>query len=347
MTLPKTQKAIIFYETAGPLHYADVPIPVPKDTEILIKVSHSGVCHSDLHAWKGDWPNPTILPLIGGHEGAGQVVAKGSRVTNFDIGDLAGVKWINRTCLTCEFCVGGEETCCLNQDISGYTVNGTFQQYVVADAIQAAKIPQGSDLSQVAPLLCAGLTAYKAIKKANLQQGQWCAIIGAGGGLGSYAVQFANAMGFRVIAIDGGAKKSYVESLKPEVFIDFSKCEDLVAEVERITEGGAHGVINFSVSERAMNVGVKYIRTLGTFVIVGMPANAVIQSSVDDHVTKQFNITASSVGTRAQMAEVISFYQRGLVKSQVRVFPLSELPHVFELLEQNKLQGRAVVDCSR
>jgi propanol-preferring alcohol dehydrogenase len=346
--VPQIQKAIIFYETGGPLHFADVPVPKPSDTQILINIKYSGVCHSDLHAWKGDWPNPTILPLIGGHEGVGIVVAKGSHVKNFEIGDYAGVKWINRTCLTCEYCLSGEETCCMDQDISGYTVHGTFQQYVLADAIQSTKVPKGLDLAQVAPMLCAGLTAYKALKKANLQQGQWCAIIGAGGGLGSYAVQFANAMGFRVIAIDGGSKRQMIEQeLKPEVFIDFSTCDDLVSEVEKITGGGAHGVINFSVSARAMNVGVKYVRTLGTFVIVGMPADAVIQSVVGDHVEKQFNITASSVGTRAQMNEVLSFFERGLVESKIQIFGLSELPHVFELMQKNKLQGRAVVDTSR
>lgn len=346
--IPQIQKAVIFYNPGGELHYADVNVPQPSDTQILIKLAYSGVCHSDLHAWKGDWPEPTILPLIGGHEGAGTVVAVGSRVSNFQIGDLAGVKWINRTCHTCEYCTLGEETCCQDQDISGYTVHGSFQQYMVADAMQAAKIPKGSDLAQVAPMLCAGLTAYKALKKANLQQGQWCAIVGAGGGLGSYAVQFANAMGFRVIAIDAGNKKEFIEGeLNPEKFIDFTKCDDLVEEVERITNGGAHGVINFSVSAKAMNIGVKYVRTLGTFVIVGMPANAVIESCVGEHVEKQFNITASSVGTRAQMTEVLSFYERGLVKSHIQVFGLSELEKVYGLMEQNKLQGRAVVDCSK
>ncbi|CEP24724.1 ADH3 [Cyberlindnera jadinii] len=344
MSIPKTQKAVLFREHNGPLLYTDVPVPEPSDTEILIRLSYSGVCHSDLHAWRGDWPDPTILPLIGGHEGAGEVVAIGSAVKNFKVGDLAGVKWINRTCLTCEYCLRGEETCCMNQDISGYTVQGTFQQYVVADAIQAAKIPPGADLAEVAPLLCAGLTAYKALKKANLQQGEWCAIIGAGGGLGSYAVQFAKAMGFRVIAIDAGNKSQMIKDLGAEVFIDFTQCDDLAKEVERITDGGAHGVINFSVSSKAMNVGIKYVRTLGTFVIVGMPANAVIESNVGDHVNKQFNITASSVGTRAQMEDVLSFYSRGLVKSKIQVFPLSQLSKVYEMMEKNKLQGRAVVD---
>lgn len=348
MTLPEKQKAVIFYEHGGPLQYTTVPVPQPSSTQILINIKYSGVCHSDLHAWKGDWPVPTILPLIGGHEGAGVVVGVGSQVKNFKIGDLAGIKWINRTCLTCEYCIGGEETCCQDQDVSGYTVQGSFQQYVLADAIQAAKIPKGSDLKEVAPLLCAGLTAYKALKKANLQQGQWVAIIGAGGGLGTYAVQLANAMGFRVLAVESGSKKEMIEKvLKPEVFVDFMACGDVVETVKKITNGGAHAVINFSASEKAMNTGIKYVRTLGTFVIVGMPANAIVQSDVGDQVDKQYNIKAISVGTRAEMVEVLGFYERGLVKSNVQVFGLSELAKVYELMEQGKIQGRAVVDTSR
>ncbi len=345
MSLPTTQKAIIFEQHNGPLLYKDIPIPQPKPTEILINLKYSGVCHSDLHAYKGDWPEPTILPLIGGHEGAGIVVGVGSQVSNFKIGDYAGIKWLNKTCLSCEYCTLGEETCCENQDISGYTVSGSFQQYVVADAIQAAKIDSNVNLAEVAPVLCAGLTAYKALKKANLRQGQWCVIIGAGGGLGSYGVQYANAMGFRVIGVDSGDKKSLVlDELKAEHFIDFTKTEDIVKDVVELTNGGAHGVINFSVSEIALNLGIKYVRPLGTVVIVGMPANSFAKSNVYEHVCKQFNLTASSVGTRQDTIEALDFFNRGLIKSQIVIAKLSELGKVYEQMERNEIQGRVVVD---
>jgi propanol-preferring alcohol dehydrogenase len=347
MTGP-TQKAVIFYEHNGPLEYKDVPIPVPKDTDILVQIKYSGVCHSDLHAWKGDWPDETQLPLIGGHEGAGVVVAKGSKVSNFEIGDFAGVKWTNKTCLTCEYCIGGEETCCVEQDISGYSMDGTFQQYCVADAIQAAKISKNTNLAEVAPILCAGLTAYKALKKANLKPGQWVAVIGAGGGLGSFAVQYANAMGLRVIGIDSGSKKEMVlNELKAEKFVDFTSTKDIVSDILDLTNGGAHGVLNFSVSEVAMNLGIKYVRALGTVVLVGMPAGAVAQSNVYDHIGKQFNLTASSVGGRQDTVEALDFFERGLIKSKIEVFPLSDLSKVYQLMEENKILGRIVVDTSK
>lgn len=346
-SLPETQKAMVFEQHNGPLLYKDIPIPTPQPTEILVNIKYSGVCHSDLHAWKGDWPEPTVLPLIGGHEGAGVVVGVGSQVKNFQVGDYAGVKWLNRTCLSCEYCTLGEETCCEDQDVSGYTVSGTFQQYVIADAVQAAKISKDvKDLAPVAPILCAGLTAYKALKRANLKQGQWCVVIGAGGGLGSYAVQYANAMGFRVIGVDGGDdKKSLVlDELKAEHFVDFTKTKDIVKDIVELTNGGAHGVVNFSVSEIALNLGIEYVRPLGTVVMVGMPAGAYAKSNVYNHICKQFNLTASSVGTRQDTVEALEFFNRGLIKSQIMIVGLSELEKVYEMMEKNEIKGRIVVD---
>ncbi|GMG24136.1 unnamed protein product [Ambrosiozyma monospora] len=264
MSVPKTQKAVIFETNGGPLLYKDIPVPVPKPNEILINVKYSGVCHTDLHAWKGDWPLATKLPLVGGHEGAGIVVAKGSNVTNFEIGDLAGNKWLNGSCMGCEYCQQGAEPNCPDADLSGYTHDGSFQQYATADAVQAAKIPKGTDLAGVAPILCAGVTVYKALKTAELRPGQWVAISGAGGGLGSLAVQYAVAMGLRVLGIDGGDEKAaLVKSLGGEAFVDFTKTKDVVAEIQKITSGGPHGVINVSVSPAAISQSCQYVRTLG------------------------------------------------------------------------------------
>ena len=137
------------------MEYKDIPVPTPKENEILINVKYSGVCHTDLHAWKGDWPLATKLPLVGGHEGAGEVVALGKNVKGWQIGDLAGIKWLNGSCLQCELCQHGNEPNCADADLSGYTHDGSFQQYATADAIQAARIPKGADLAQVGPhLVC-------------------------------------------------------------------------------------------------------------------------------------------------------------------------------------------------
>ncbi|KAA8914096.1 hypothetical protein TRICI_002993 [Trichomonascus ciferrii] len=348
MSIPKTQKAIIFEKNGGELQYKDIPVPTPEPDQILINVKYSGVCHTDLHAWKGDWPLPTKLPLVGGHEGAGVVVAKGANVTNFEIGDYAGIKWLNSSCLGCEFCNKGAESCCPKPVLSGYTHDGSFQQYATANAVHAAKIPKGTDLAQVAPVLCAGITVYKALKTCDARAGEWVAITGAGGGLGSLAVQYAKAMGFRPIAIDAGDdKKKLCLDLGAEGFVDFKTSPDLGKEIVELTNGGPHAVIHLAVAEAAVTQSTEYVRPTGTIVLVGLPGGAYVKSEIFSHVVKAINIKGSYVGNRADTAEALDFYARGVVKSNAKVIPLSELPKVYELMEQGKAVGRYVVDTSK
>ncbi|GMM36590.1 alcohol dehydrogenase [Saccharomycopsis crataegensis] len=346
LAIPATQKAVVFDTNNGPLVYKDIPVPTPKPTEILVNVKYSGVCHTDLHAWKGDWPLAVKLPLVGGHEGAGIVVAKGSAVTNFQIGDLAGIKWLNGSCQSCEFCEQGNESNCPQADLSGYTHDGSFQQYATADAVQAAKIPKGTDLAEVAPILCAGVTVYKALKTAGLSPGQWVAISGAAGGLGSLAIQYGKAMGYKVLAIDGGEDKGkFCMELGADAFVDFRTSKNLVEDIQKATRGGPHGVINVSVSEKAISQSCEYVRACGTVVLVGLPAGAVAKAPVFDAVVKSISIRGSYVGNRADTREAIQFFADGKVKSPIKIVPLRELPKVYELMEQGKIAGRYVLDC--
>ncbi|KAK7684005.1 alcohol dehydrogenase [Cerrena zonata] len=348
MSVPKTQKAVIFEKNGGELQYKDIAVPTPKSNEILINVKYSGVCHTDLHAWKGDWPLDTKLPLVGGHEGAGVVVGLGENVKGWKLGDLAGIKWLNGSCMSCEYCQKSNESNCPEADLSGYTHDGSFQEYATADAVQAARIPKGTDLAQAAPILCAGITVYKALKTAQLKAGEWVAVSGAGGGLGSLAIQYAKAMGYRVLAIDGGAEKGeFTKSLGAEVYVDFTQSKDIVKDVQAATNGGPHGVINVSVSARAMSQSVAYVRSTGTVVLVGLPAGAKIEAPVFDAVVKSVSIRGSYVGNRADSAEAIDFFSRGLIKCPIKVVGLSELPHIYELMEQGKILGRYVVDTSK
>ncbi|KAG5370923.1 Alcohol dehydrogenase 2 [Yarrowia sp. E02] len=347
-SIPKTQKGVIFETSGGPLMYKDIPVPVPADDEILVNVKFSGVCHTDLHAWKGDWPLDTKLPLVGGHEGAGIVVAKGKNVTTFEIGDYAGIKWINKACYTCEFCEVAAEPNCPNATMSGYTHDGSFQQYATANAIQAAHIPKNCDLAEIAPILCAGITVYKALKTAQILAGQWVAVTGAGGGLGTLAVQYAKAMGYRVLAIDTGAdKEKMCRELGADVFVDFAQSKDLVKDVQEATKGGPHAVINVSVSEFAVNQSIEYVRTLGTVVLVGLPAGAVCKSPIFQQVARSIQIKGSYVGNRADSREAIEFFSRGLVKAPIIIVGLSELESVYKLMEEGKIAGRYVLDTSK
>ena len=348
MSIPTTQKAVVFETNGGKLEYKDIPVPVPKPNELLINIKYSGVCHSDIHLWKGDWLPPAKLPLVGGHEGAGVVVAMGENVKGWKIGDYAGIKWLNGSCMNCEFCQQGAEPNCAEADLSGYMHDGSFQQYATADAVQAARFPAGSDLASIAPISCAGVTVYKALKTAGLEPGQWVAISGAAGGLGSLGIQYAKAMGYRVLAIDTGDDKGeFVKSLGAEVYIDYMKEKDLTAAVKKATNGGPHGVINVSVSEKAINQSVDYVRTLGTVVLVGLPAGAKVSAPVFDAVVKSIEIKASYVGNRKDTQEAVDFFTRGLVKCPIKIAGLSELPEILKLLEEGKILGRYVVDTSK
>lgn len=250
--IPKTQMAQVFDRHGGPIEYREIPVGTPGHDEVLINIKYTGVCHTDLHAWKGDWPLDVKLPLVGGHEGAGVVVALGSSVTDIEIGDHVGVKWLNSSCGKCQFCMSADEPLCPNPSLSGYTVDGTFQQYAVANAGHVARIPKELPLDAMAPILCGGLTVYKALKESNARPGNTVVITGAGGGLGTLALQYAKAMGLRTIAIDGGdeKRKMCTEKLGAEVFVDFMT-DDVVAKVKEATGGfGAHAVVLLAVSEK-------------------------------------------------------------------------------------------------
>lgn len=347
-SIPKTQKAVVFEKHGGPLIYKDIPVPTPGNDQILVNVKYSGVCHTDLHAWKGDWPLNTKLPLVGGHEGAGVVVAKGVNVTNFEIGDYAGIKWLNSSCLGCEYCMKSNESSCAKAVLSGYTHDGTFQQYATANAIHAAKIPKVANLAAVAPILCAGITVYKALKVADTNPGEWTAITGAGGGLGSLAIQYARAMGYRVLAIDTGAEKEKLcKKLGAEVFVDFRTTKDITKEIVDATNGGPHSVIHVAVAEAAITQSTIYVRPCGTIVLVGLPGGAYVKSEVFSHVTRSINIKGSYVGNRADTAEAIDFFNRGLVSSPYQIVGLSELESVFKKMQAGEVVGRYVLDTSK
>merc|ERR1712137_190574 len=322
--IPKEQWAQVIEKTGGPVDYKKIPVQEPGPDEVLVNIKYSGVCHTDLHAVNGDWPLPTKLPLVGGHEGAGVVVAKGDLVTDIEIGDYAGVKWINGTCLACDFCQQSDEPLCSKALLSGYTVDGTFQQYCIAKAAHVARIPKECALDAIAPVLCAGITVYKGLKESGVKPGQWVAIVGAGGGLGSLACQYAKAMGCRVIGIDTGDEKK-----------------------KMVTELGPHAVILVAVNEKPFQQAAEYVRARGTVICIGLPAGAYLKAPVFESVIKMIRIQGSYVGNRKDSAEAIEFFARGLIKAPFKVVGLSELQMVYDKMHAGAVAGRYVLDTSR
>jgi len=348
--IPKEQWAQVLEATGKPLVYKRIPVQQPGPDEVLINIKYSGVCHTDLHAVNGDWPLETKLPLVGGHEGAGIVVALGSLVDDIQIGDYAGVKWINGTCLNCSFCQQSDEPLCAKALLSGYTVDGTFQQYCIAKAAHVARIPKECDLEAIAPVLCAGITVYKGLKESGVRPGQTVAIVGAGGGLGSLACQYAKAMGLDIIAIDGGdEKREMTKKLGADKYVDFLTSKNVVSDVKAATEDGLgpHAVILVAVNEKPFQQAAEYVRPRGTVVAIGLPAGAYLRAPVFESVIKMITIKGSYVGNRRDSAEAIEFFRRGLINAPYKSIGLSELQKVYDLMHEGKIAGRYVVDTSK
>ncbi|KAI9828116.1 MAG: alcohol dehydrogenase [Thelocarpon impressellum] len=346
-SIPETQWAQVFAKTGGPVEYKEIPVGKPGPDEVLVNVKFSGVCHTDLHALQGDWPLDTKLPLVGGHEGAGTVVARGSLVTNIEIGDNVGIKWLNGSCLNCAFCQQADEPLCAEASLSGYTIDGTFQQYAVAQAAHVARLHKDIPLDKVAPVLCAGITVYKGLKESGVRPGQSVAITGAGGGLGTLAIQYAKAMGFVPIAIDTGAeKKKLCEELGVSAFVDFATTKDLVKDVKAATEDGLgpHACLLVAVSEKPFQQAADYVRSRGTVVAIGLPAKAYLSAPVFPVVTKMICIRGSYVGNRRDTAEALEFFRRGLINCPIQVVGMSELTGVYDKMRAGTIAGRYVVD---
>ncbi|GAA6024387.1 hypothetical protein JCM10207_003307 [Rhodosporidiobolus poonsookiae] len=353
--IPKTATAVVFYEQNGPLKVEkDHKVVQPnelKPGEALVRVEYTGVCHTDLHAWKGDWPAAPTLPLVGGHEGAGYIVAIAQgTTTTLKVGDAVGIKWLADSCLDCENCRGGQEATCALAENSGYSKDGSFQQYAVSYTRHLTPIPDGLDLAVAAPILCAGVTVWKAIKQSYTKPGDYIVISGAGGGLGHLAVQYAEAIGLRVVAIDSGEdKRKLVASYGCELFVDFkqfSKPGELTAEIKRICGGvGPHAAVIASAGGAAYNDALEYLRPHGTLVAVGLPPDTYIQANVFWTVFKALRIVGSYVGNRQDAIESLDFALRNKVKPQIVVEPLENLESVYHRMEKGAISGRIVLKC--
>jgi propanol-preferring alcohol dehydrogenase len=349
--IPKTQKAAIIPKLGGSLEIKeDHPVKQPEDLapgECLVKLECSGCCHTDLHAAINDWPLTPNVPLIGGHEGVGTIVAIGKNTTESPVklGDRVGIKWLAYSCLNCENCRKGLEQNCDNAQLSGFTVDGTFQEYAVSYVRHVTPIPEGLDSEAAASCLCAGVTVYRAIKHSQTTQGDWIVIPGAGGGLGHLAVQFAKARGLRVIGIDSGEeKKKLVLSLGAQGWIDFKESKDIVKDILALTDGrGAHATMVTASTGAAYAQAVDYLRPGGKLLAVGLPGDAKLEASVFFTVLKNISILGSYVGNRQDAVEALDLCARGEAKVHFASKPLKELSNVYEGLKQGTVTGRVVL----
>jgi len=318
----------------------DVPTPGPG--QIVVKTLACGVCHTDLHGARGDWPLKPKLPFIPGHEGIGIVSAVGPGVTIVKEGDRVGVPWLYSACGHCEYCLSAWETVCPDAQFGGYTRNGGFAEYILADPNYVAHIPAGLSAPEAAPLICAGITTYKGVKETGARSGEWIAISGVGG-LGHLAVQYAKVMGLRVCAVDvDDGKLAHAKRLGAELLIN-AKTDDPGAAVKKGTDGGAHGVLITAPSLGAFKQGVGMTRRRGTCVLVGLPPGD-FPVPLFDVVANCITIRGSFVGTRQDMAESLAFAAEGKVKADIERQPLSAINQIFERLQRGDVASRVVLD---
>lgn len=344
--MAKTMKAAVLHKIKDRLAIEDVAIPEPGHGEILIKVKACGVCHSDLHAIEGDWSPLPNLPLIPGHEVAGHVAAVGAGVEGFKTGDAVGVPWMYSSCGACEFCLAGMETICKSGEATGYSKPGGYAEYMVAPAAFVGRLPADADFFELAPILCAGVTTYRGLKRTGARPGQWVAILGIGG-LGHIAVQYARAMGLRVAAVDVAADKlALAKSLGAEILVDGSK-EDAVSAVQSKI-GGAHAAVVTAVASKAFEQAILMLRPAGTVAYIGLPGGKSdeIRTSIAAITNWELSIRGSNVGTRADLREALDFATNGLVRAKIRTAPLSEINAIFDEMRQGKIVGRVVLDLS-
>ena len=341
MPIPKTMNAAVVENFRQPLVMRELPVPTPGPGQALVEIIASGVCHTDLHAAEGDWPVRPSPPFIPGHEGAGMVVALGSGVTHLKEGDRVGIAWLHSACGHCEFCFSGWETLCPEQKNSGYSVNGSFAQYALAQADYVGRIPKNLSFVDAAPILCAGVTTYKGLKETNARPGEWVVISGAGGGLGHVAIQYAKAMGLHVAAVDLGPEKAALaRSLGAEIAID-ARTQDPAAEIQRQI-GGAQGVLVTAVSTLAFKQAIGMLRRGGTCVLNGLPPGE-FPVSIFDLVLNRYTIRGSIVGTRLDLEEALSFAAEDKVKAIIETQPLESINDVFQRLKTGKVNGRVVL----
>ena len=339
--MAKTMRAGVVHAFGKPFSIEEIPIPTPGPGEVLIKVVATGVCHTDLHAADGDWPAKPSLPFVPGHEGAGIIAACGSGVVGLKEGDHAGVAWLHDACGQCEYCMTGWDSLCHAQHNTGYSVNGSFAEYVIGAAPYVGRLPEKADFAEMAPILCAGVTTYKGIKETEARPGEWLAISGIGG-LGQLAVQYAKAMGLHVAALDITEDKlALARASGAEVTIN-AKSPDAAAQIVKQTGGGAHGVLVTAVSPAAFAQALKMVRRKGTISLVGLPPGE-FQTPIFDVVLNRITIRGSIVGGREDLAEAIAFAAEGKVRAEIHRTKLDNINQVFSDLKAGKIDGRAVL----
>jgi len=334
-------KAAVVHDFTKPLRIEEIATPEPGPGEVVVKVETCGVCHTDIHAAHGDWPVKPTPPFVPGHEAVGIVERVGPQVRNVREGDRVAVPWLGWACGACEYCASGRETLCPNQQMTGYTVDGGYAEYVLANASFVGQVPSGVDPLDAAPLTCAGVTTYKAVKVSGARSSDLVAIYGIGG-LGHMALQYARIAGASVAAVDViDSKIALAHELGAEHVIN-SAVDDPVEAIQAL--GGADVAIAVAVSPAAFEQAYKSLKPGGTLIFVAMPADNFMQLPIFETVLHGITVVGSIVGTRVDLAETLQLHAEGRTRVVRESRQLEQVNDAFEQIEKGEVDARLVFD---
>ncbi|BBH71672.1 zinc-dependent alcohol dehydrogenase [Actinoplanes sp. OR16] len=323
-----------------PLMVREVPAPTPGDNQILVRVEASGLCHTDIHAARGDWPVKPNPPFIPGHEAVGVVEGTGDGTSGLQRGDRVAVPWLGYACGICEFCVGGWETLCEEQLNTGYAIDGGHAEFLVADARYVVKVPDGVDPAEAAPLTCAGVTTYKAVKVGGVRPGDRVAIFGIGG-LGHLAQQYAQIFGGETIAVDVTEEKLALARDLGAAHTVNAAGTDPVAAIQEL--GGADVAVVLAASPRVLEQAHASLRRGGRLVLVSLPKDNAMALPIFETVLKGITVIGSIVGTRKDLAEVFRLHAAGRTRVLFETRKLDEINGAIDDVLASRVPARLVL----
>ncbi|MCR2763605.1 alcohol dehydrogenase AdhP [Microbacterium sp. zg.B48] len=301
-------RAAVVTAFGSPARVEERPVPQPGPGQVLVRLEACGLCHTDIHAMHGDWPVKAHLPLVPGHEGVGIVEELGEGVTTRRVGQRVAMPWLGHACGECRYCIDGRENLCEKQFNNGYAVDGGYAEYMLADARFAVPVPDNVTPLDAAPLTCAGVTTYAAIKNARITPGETVAVFGIGG-LGHLAVQYARLVGAKVIAVDVTEEKLELATELGADFVVNARREDPVQAIRNL--GGADAAIILAVAPAVFGQAFDALNRGGRLVLVSLPAEGTLTVPIFDTVLKGISIIGSIVGTRQDLAEVFALHAAG------------------------------------
>ncbi|GLW99024.1 zinc-dependent alcohol dehydrogenase [Microtetraspora sp. NBRC 16547] len=324
-----------------PIEIRDLQIPELQPGQVLVRVEASGLCHTDIHAAHGDWPIKPALPFTPGHEGVGVIEQVGAAVTGRTVGERVAVPWLGYACGSCDYCLSGRETLCESQLNTGYSFNGCHAEYVAAYASHVVPVPSGVSPFDAAPLTCAGVTTYKAVKVSGLRPTERAAIFGIGG-LGHLAQQYAQIFGADTIAIDVTDDKLRLARELGATHVVNAKTTDPVAAIRDL--GGADVAVVLAADPRVLQQAHASLRRGGRLVLVSLPQDNVMPLPIFETVLGGISVIGSIVGTRADLAEVFRLHAAGRTTVKYETRDLEEINQAVEEILSGQIPARLVFE---